>query len=270
MYLTDMFEKGLQYTTISSARSALANVISIPGVPSISEHPLVKRFLKGVYNLRPPVPRYSHIWDTSIVIQYLRSLDNHVIPFKFLVYKLVTLLTLLSGQRVSTLHKFRTDEMQVRTTDVLFYVSALLKQDQPNRRPKDPFIYHAYPADTHLCPVTLIHGYLHLRNALVPPTEKAFFITHGKPFHAASKDTLARWVKDTMVRSGVDTAVFKPHSCRSASTSAAKAAGVPLATILKCGQWSKESNFYKFYERDILWDDVTDTQAFGESMLHPQ
>ena len=60
---------------------------------------------------------------------------------------------------------------------------------------KEPVIFHAYPHDEHLCPVTLIKQYRLIRDAFVPPTEKAFFVTHGKPHHAATKDTLARWVK---------------------------------------------------------------------------
>ena len=76
------------------------------------------------------------------------------------------------------------------------------------------------------------------------------------------------WVKNTMVMSGVDTNMFQAHSCRSASTSAAKAAGLPLGKILKAGQWSKESNFYKYYQRDIIWTDATENQEFGNSLLN--
>ena len=39
-----------------------------------------------------------------------------------------------------------------------------------------------------------------------------FFITLGKPHHPASKDTLARWVKDVMGNSGIDTEILKPHN----------------------------------------------------------
>ena len=42
-------------------------------------------------------------------------------------------------------------------------------------------------------------------------------VPHGKP-HAATKDTMARWVKGNMFLSGVDTNVFHPHSCHSASS----------------------------------------------------
>ena len=44
------------------------------------------------------------IWDTSVVIENLQSLPTNDISFKLLSYKTVMLLTLLSGQRVSTLY----------------------------------------------------------------------------------------------------------------------------------------------------------------------
>ena len=102
----------------------------------------------------------------------------------------------------------------------------------------------------------------------MPSTEKAFFVTHGKPYHAATKDTLARWIKDVMSKSGVDTTVFNPQSCRSASSSTAKSLGVPLHKILKSDQWATESTFYKFYQRQIIWSDVTDKEQ-GICRQHP-
>ena len=261
-----MNESGMQYNTIASTKSALANVITIPGIPSLSEHPLLQRFLKGVHNLRPPNPRYSVTWDTTVVIEYLASLPTDNMSTKLLSYKTVMLLTLLSGQRVSTLYNFRIDEMQLRMNEILFNVTALLKHDRVSRK-KEPIIFHAYPHDEKLCPVTLIKQYMLVRDALVPSTEKAFFVTHGKPYHAATKDTLARWVKNTMSLSGVDIAVFRPHSCRSASSSTAKNSGVQLHTILHSGQWATESTFYKFYQRQIIWDDITDDKEFADIIL---
>ena len=134
-------------------------------------------------------------------------------------------------------------------------------------RKKEPIIFHAYPHDEKLCPVSLIKQYMLVRDALVPSTEKAFFVTHGKPYHAATKDTLARWVKNTMSLSGVDTAAFRPHGCRSASSSIAKNSGVQLHTILHSGQWATESTFYKFYQRQIIWNDITDDKEFADSIL---
>ena len=54
-----------------------------------------------------------------------------------------------------------------------------------------------------------------------------------------------------MCISGVDTDIFKPHTCLSASTSKAHITGVSTDNILKCGQWSTDSTFYKFYCRTL-------------------
>ena len=48
----------------------------------------------------------------------------------------------------------------------------------------------------------------------------------------ASKDTMSRWLKQVMSAAGLDTSIFKPHSTRSAATSAAKVADVPLDDIM--------------------------------------
>ncbi|KAH0818718.1 hypothetical protein GEV33_004073 [Tenebrio molitor] len=49
--------------------------------------------------------------------------------------------------------------------------------------------------------------------------EDFLFLTTTKPHSAASKQTISRWVKDTLQMAGVDVAQFKPHSTRHASTS---------------------------------------------------
>ena len=146
---------------------------------------------EGFYNLRPPNPRYSVIWDTTVVIDYLQSHPNNNLSIKLLFYKMVMLLTLLSGQRPSTLYHFRIDEVQSQDKEAIFNVTALLKQDKAWQK-KEPIIFHAYQHDEHLCPVTLIKQYRLIRDALVSSIERAFFVTHGKPHHAATKNTLAR------------------------------------------------------------------------------
>ena len=62
---------------------------------------------------------------------------------------------------------------------------------------------------------------------------------------------IAHWSKDLLTEAGVTTAVFKAHSVRGASTSAARANGVSIQDILKTADWSKESTFRKFYYRPI-------------------
>ena len=53
-FLTSLHDKGNRYNTICTARSALATVVFITGYNSVTDHPLVKKFIKGVFNRRPP------------------------------------------------------------------------------------------------------------------------------------------------------------------------------------------------------------------------
>ena len=63
------------YSAINTARGALSSLgLLIDGVAA-GCHPLVVRFLKGVYSLRPSQPRYSHTWDASVVLNYLINLS---------------------------------------------------------------------------------------------------------------------------------------------------------------------------------------------------
>ena len=51
--------------------------------------------------------------------------------------------------------------------------------------------------------------------------------------------------------SDVDTKTFTGHSTRAASKTKAEEAGVSTGEILRCGFWSKESTFEKFYHKGI-------------------
>ena len=62
--------------------------------------------MRGVFNLRPPIPRYEEIWDVRIVLNYLRQLSPAKdLPLKSLTLKVCMLVALVSGQRVQTLKK---------------------------------------------------------------------------------------------------------------------------------------------------------------------
>ena len=267
-FLTTLFEKGLQYSTIAAARSALSGIIHVPGVSAISEHPLVVRLLKGIFNKRPPQPRYEFIWDTNLVISFMRGLKNSEITFKMLSLKTVTLLTLLSGQRVSTIQKFKISELQCTPSLIIFNISGLLKQSRPGKKDK-PICFHAFPHDTHLCPIATVESYLSAR-ATLPNTSlhDPLIVCYRKPHGPATKDTIARWVKSMLHLCGVDVNTFAAHSCRSASSSKARSAGVKLETILKAGQWSKESTFYRFYQKDIVLSSNIIDNSFAASIVN--
>ena len=159
-YLTSMCERGLAYRTISAAKSLLSGILHIPGVTAISEHYLVIRLLKGLFHVRPPQPRYELIRDTDLVLSYLKNPRFSESSLQFLLLKTVTLLTLLSGQRVSTVHQFRISQMQTTPSLIIFNIPGLLKHSRHTKR-DSPIPFHAFPHDADLCPVVTISISLH-------------------------------------------------------------------------------------------------------------
>lgn len=117
-FLTELFQLGLSYSTINSARSALSalcqtNNQTIP----FRQHPLVKRFMKGIFELRPSFPRYESIWDVNIVFNHLRvqpAIQEQTL--KVLTLHLTFLLLLLSGKRSQTIHLLNLDTMTLSVT----------------------------------------------------------------------------------------------------------------------------------------------------------
>ena len=60
---------------------------------------------------------------------------------------------------------------------------------------------------------------------------------------------------------GIDMAIFKAHSVRSASVPTAANTGVTTADILKAADWSSQSIFQKFYYKP------QQNSSFGRAVL---
>ena len=74
LYLIEYFNGGAAYRSVNVARSASSTThAKLDGLP-VGQHPLVIQLLKGMFNNRPPKPRYSHTWDVTSVTKYLASL----------------------------------------------------------------------------------------------------------------------------------------------------------------------------------------------------
>ena len=86
-------------------------------------------------------------------------------------------------------------------------------------------------------------------------------LSYQKPHHPVTKDTLARWLRDILNKSGLDTELFGAHSTRSASTSAAARCGLPVEVIMKAAGWSV-STFTRFYKK-------APKQNLGQTLLQP-
>ena len=91
-----MFDKGNAYSTINSAKCAVATIAHISPYNSLNKHPLIKKYMTGVFNLRPPKPKLSFMWDMDILFRYFdQQRDNNSLSDKLLSQSLLILLLLL-------------------------------------------------------------------------------------------------------------------------------------------------------------------------------
>ena len=122
-----------------------------------------------------------------------------------------------------------------------FFAFALpeqIKQSRPQYKVPSVLL-QAYPADQSLCVFTHLKEYLQ-RTKLLRGTETKLFLSHAKPHHRASRDTISSWIHSVMAEAGVDVSTFKPHSTRAAAASKAKNVCVPVKEILDTAGWSSE------------------------------
>ena len=170
---------------------------------SVGDHPIISRFVKGVFNLRPPTPRYKEIWDVNIVLNQLRKwAPANTLNLKYLTLKLCTLMALISAQRVQSIHCLHLDYMNVKGSSAQFIFRDLLKQDRPGKSNFN-LKMKAYPPDRRLCVVNYLRHYIQ-RTKNIRGNERYLFVSYKKPHGRVSAQTVARWIKDTLSAAGIN------------------------------------------------------------------
>ena len=75
MFLHLLYRKGMSYSSLNTARSAVSNLDfdlgQDPNHVSIGKHFLVSKYLRSVFHEIKPVPKYRSIWSVDPVLDYL-------------------------------------------------------------------------------------------------------------------------------------------------------------------------------------------------------
>ena len=94
----------LEYKTIALYRSAISQAHDPVGCTQLGSLPVVIRFMKGVFKIKPPKPRYRSTWNVKTALSFLDSLEPlEELTLKQLCYKTVLLLALTSAARAHDL-----------------------------------------------------------------------------------------------------------------------------------------------------------------------
>ena len=158
------------------------------------------------------------------MIQCLRSLSpTEDQSLQVLSKKLVTLLALANASRASDIHALDLQFHKFSGEGVLFHIPSLTKTRRSGP-PKTTFIAK-FEEDPSICPVRTLQIYIEKTKNLSKSEDSGrlpLLISFKKPHKAVSSATISRWIKQLLAEEGVPTDVFKAHSVRAASSSAAK------------------------------------------------
>jgi hypothetical protein len=245
-FLHELHENNLGYSSLNTARSAVSNIdensVHTKMHTPVGKHPLVCRYLKGIFNKLKPVPKFTRIWSVDTVLQHLSVLwPLEELTRKALTLKLVMLIVLTTGERCQTLTLLDISDKYMTKNEQCFSFSLTehIKQDRPGSMFGNVTLYK-YP-DKKLCVYETLQFYLQATE--VCRNSSSLFVSYIKPFKAVTSATIGRWIKTVLAQAGINTNMFTAHSTRSASTSKAAAAAVSVDYILVTAGWSAESTF---------------------------
>jgi integrase len=259
-FLTELFESGMEYSTVGNYRSAIsAHHIGFQGVPA-GQHPEITSLMKGMFNRRPPQPRYTDTWNVDKVLDLFRSWpEDSGLTLKNLSLKVTMLMGLTGAMRQSELHLMRVDHLTDTGEYLKFIIGGLTKTRKVGQGPLT-IEFAEYAEEPKLNVVSCIRAYIARTRPLRGNTTQ-LLISYVKPHGAIVPCSVARWLQATMELAGIDTSIYKAHSTRSAATSKAKVMGLSAQQIMQRANWTREGTFHRYYHRGVK------EQSFQKAVL---
>ena len=134
-YLASLYDDNYQYRTIGVHRSAISCYHSPIEGFSVGKHPKVSHLMSGVFNLRPPQPRYGFTWDVEIVLSLFKSWPYILSP-KQLTIKTTTLLGLIAISRGAEIHQLDMKFLSKFSDHYRFYLAGTVKNKREGKKPE--------------------------------------------------------------------------------------------------------------------------------------
>ena len=260
-FLTDQLKEGREYNTIAGYRSAISAFHKPIDGCSVGNHPRISALMKGIFNKKPPKPKYRFIWDVDLVLGHLEALainDN----LGKLTHKLVMLLALTSASRASEIWQLDLDymiRMDSYYSFTLPHPTKVQKQGDLHTELK----FYKFDDNKSLCVFRALDAYIEQTKS-VRGKETKLLIATIQPHHKVVTSTVSRWLKEVIRDSGIEIKHFQGHSTRSASTSKALLNGASIEDIMHAAHWSNISTFQKFYNNS---NNILVTDPFREAVL---
>ena len=173
------------------------------------------------------------------------------------------LLALASAGRSSEINSFICTYMKLQDSFIHFELpihTKTCRSGSHNRKPS----FDSYKDDPNWCAVSCINHYINRTKSWREINGKIdrswLILSMVKPHHPITTSPVARWLKQTIAKSGMSN-TFTGYSTRLASTSKAKRAGLSAKEIIEQANWTTESTFMTFYCRPL------DSIAYQQAVL---
>lgn len=250
-FLTQCFKEGASYGTLNTHRSAISHI----SLNKIGDKPLVSRFLKACFNIRPTQSKYAVTWDVNLVLDYYDKLcKNENMSFKDLSVKCVMLFALCTAQRLHTMSRIKPEKIHFLPDKAIVRITEITKTSGPGE-PQPVIEIPKFANRPNVCLYECLRHYVRASAEVRKPN--TFLFISYKTFSSVSPQTLGKWIKLVLQDSGVNVQYFSGYSTRHAATSAAFSKGLDIASINRAAGWSRNSiMFAKHYGRPIEVDNA--------------
>ena len=222
-YLQNLTTEGAGYGTVNTAKSFLSAFISLEGT-QLGTHPLVARFMRGLYRKDAPKSKYTDTWDPRPILLTMSNWGTiGALSLEHLTKRTAMLFLLATGQRLQALAKLKREDIKWGPKSCRITYTERLKSNDPKKNPL--VLRFCQKEDTRTCVYT--HLFCYLRRPETNNAAPYTFATLREPHTQAAPDTISRWVRETLTEGGVSS-LYTPYSTRHAATNAASRSQVPL------------------------------------------
>ncbi|XP_051815406.1 uncharacterized protein LOC127537286 [Acanthochromis polyacanthus] len=273
-FLQDLLDGNKAFSTIKVYLAAISAChVGFGGAP-IGQHPLIKRFMKGVRRLRPvrkhPVPS----WDLPLVLEALTRLPFEPLEcadLRVLSLKTVLLLSLTSARRIGELQalsvhasclQFSSDFGKVtlrpnpafvpKVSDSAYSCSTLeLLAFHP-----PPFAGEDERRLNLLCPVRALCIYMDRTKGFRKSNQLFISWAPSHKGRALTRQCLSHWVVEAIILAYESRGLQPPerlraHSTRGMATSWALFKGTSVRDICAAASWASPHTFIRYYRLDV-------------------
>lgn len=184
------------------------------------------------------------------VISFLSNLgENEQLSLKLLTQTLAVLMALVLAHRSSGLVRLSLLGKKVTPEGVVLPLTGLAKQSKPgSENSLQPVTIPRFVRDKRLCPVEYLQAYvLATAQFRMSQDHQQLFISHQAPHKPVQSSTIARWIKQILEMSGVDSNTFSAHSTRGAASTAAVMRGMSTTQVMARAGWSSKDTFCQHY-----------------------